>query len=63
MIKKQIVVAFLAVIAIAIGINVYAVVTDGWYAARSTMSWTLLIFGLPSIIWIIGDAIVKNKKL
>lgn len=54
------VIAFLAVCLLAIGINIYAVITDGFYASRSTIKLTVLIFGGVGLVWFVGDKLSKK---
>jgi len=46
---------------IALLFCVYAVATDGWTSASTTVFYTLGIFGIPSLIWIVYNAITKTK--
>lgn len=58
--KRKMVIAFLAVCLLAIGINVYAVMKDGWYDSRSTIGLTVLIFGGVGLVWFVGDKLSRK---
>lgn len=51
---------FIAVCVIAAIFCMYAVITDGWDDAKSTVFWTIGIFGGVALVWIAGDKISKK---
>lgn len=52
----------LAVNIIAVLFLIYAVVTEGYEENKKTIVLTVIIFGIPSLIWIIGSEIYNKSK-